>query len=51
LLPGVEIGEHALVGAGSVVTRNVPAGAVVIGNPAQIVKHVSDLPYDDSVKA
>ena len=35
ILGGVEIGERALVGAGSVVTRNVPAGATVVGNPAQ----------------
>jgi acetyltransferase-like isoleucine patch superfamily enzyme len=34
LLPGVRIGKHALIGAGSVVTKDVPAGAVVVGNPA-----------------
>ncbi len=45
LLPGVEIGENALVGAGSVVTRDVPAGAVVVGNPACVTKQVSELPY------
>lgn len=37
LLPGIEIGEYALVGAGAVVTRSVPAHALVVGNPAQIV--------------
>ena len=36
VLPGVVIGEQALVGAGSVVTRNVPDGVVVIGNPARL---------------
>ena len=36
LLCGITIGEHAIVGAGSVVTRNVPAGAVVAGNPARV---------------
>jgi acetyltransferase-like isoleucine patch superfamily enzyme len=38
LLCGVTVGENALVGAGSVVTKNVPAGAVVAGNPARAVK-------------
>ena len=38
ILCGVEIGERALVGAGAVVTRSVPAGAVVAGNPARIIK-------------
>lgn len=38
LLCGITIGENALVGAGSVVTRDVPADAVVAGNPARPVK-------------
>ena len=37
VLPGVTIGDDAIVGAGSVVTRDVPAGATVVGNPARIV--------------
>jgi acetyltransferase-like isoleucine patch superfamily enzyme len=37
LLCGITIGEGALVGAGSVVTRDVPAGAVVAGNPARVL--------------
>jgi UDP-2-acetamido-3-amino-2,3-dideoxy-glucuronate N-acetyltransferase len=37
ILCGVEIGERATVGAGAVVTRDVPAGAVVAGNPARVV--------------
>jgi acetyltransferase-like isoleucine patch superfamily enzyme len=45
LLPGVVIGEHALVGAGAVVVRDVPPGAVVAGNPARVIRHVSELPY------
>lgn len=43
LLPGVTIGQDALVGAGSVVTKDVPAGAVVAGNPAQIIKRVIEI--------
>ncbi|HEU4597144.1 MAG TPA: acyltransferase [Pyrinomonadaceae bacterium] len=38
ILGGLEIGERATVGAGAVVTRNVPAGATVAGNPAKILK-------------
>jgi acetyltransferase-like isoleucine patch superfamily enzyme len=45
ILPGVVIGENALVGAGSVVVNDVPANAVVVGNPARIIKTISDLPY------
>ncbi|HTX68187.1 MAG TPA: acyltransferase [Thermoleophilia bacterium] len=43
ILPGVEIGEGSLVGAGSVVVHDVPAGAVVAGSPARVIKQVSDL--------
>lgn len=35
LLPGITIGENALIGAGSVVTKDVPAGEVWVGNPAR----------------
>jgi len=42
LLPGVTIGENAFVGAGSVVTKDVPDRAIVFGNPAQIVGRVPD---------
>lgn len=36
ILPGVTIGDDALIGAGSVVTRDVPAGATAFGNPARV---------------
>ncbi len=39
ILPGVTIGRSAMVGAGAVVTRDVPANAVVVGNPARIVRY------------
>lgn len=45
LLPGVEIGDNALVGAGAVVTRNVPPGRVVVGNPARVAGETDAL-YD-----
>ncbi|VVD96894.1 serine acetyltransferase [Pandoraea pneumonica] len=38
ILPGIEIGKGAMIGAGSVVTKNVPANAVVAGNPARILR-------------
>lgn len=38
LLCGITVGEGALVGAGSVVTKDVPAGAVVAGNPAKVLR-------------
>jgi acetyltransferase-like isoleucine patch superfamily enzyme len=43
LLPAVVIGEQALVGAGAVVVRDVPDGAVVAGNPARVIGHIGDL--------
>lgn len=45
LLPGVVIGENALVGAGAVVTRDVPAETVVVGNPAVVINEIKNLPY------
>lgn len=36
LLPGITVGDDAIIGAGSVVTRDVPAGATVVGNPARV---------------
>lgn len=42
ILCGVTIGENALVGAGSVVTHDIPARAIVAGNPARILKTITD---------
>ncbi len=41
ILPGLTIGQHSMVGAGAVVTHSVPPYAVVVGNPARIVRYVS----------
>ena len=41
ILSNVVIGEHAIVGAGSVVTRDVPARAIVAGNPARVLRTLS----------
>jgi maltose O-acetyltransferase len=40
LLPGVTIGRGAVVGAGAVVSRSIPANAVVVGNPARVIREI-----------
>jgi maltose O-acetyltransferase len=40
--PGVTIGEHTVVGAGAVVTRDLPAGVVAYGNPARVVREIGE---------
>jgi UDP-2-acetamido-3-amino-2,3-dideoxy-glucuronate N-acetyltransferase len=41
LLPGITIGEYAIVGAGAVVSYDVPPRKVAVGNPARVVKDVA----------
>ncbi|HTW06359.1 MAG TPA: acyltransferase [Acidimicrobiales bacterium] len=43
ILPGVTIGDRAVIGAGSIVTRDVPAGAVVRGAPAEVVGTTAEI--------
>jgi maltose O-acetyltransferase len=38
IMPGVTIGDHAVIGAGSVVTKNIPAYGIVAGNPARVLR-------------
>ena len=38
ILPGVTIGENAVIGAGSVVTRSIPANCVAVGNPCRVIR-------------
>jgi acetyltransferase-like isoleucine patch superfamily enzyme len=45
LLPGIRIGQYALIGAGSVVTKDVPEKCVVAGNPAKLINRIKNLPY------
>lgn len=40
ILPGVTVGRFAMIGAGSVVTKDVPDYAVIVGNPAKIVRYI-----------
>ncbi len=42
VLPGVTIGDNAVIGAGSVVTKDVPKNAVVCGNPAKVLRYVDN---------
>jgi len=42
ILCGITVGENAIIGAGSVVTKDVPAGAVVAGNPAKVLRKVKE---------
>ena len=40
ILPNTSIGENAIVGAGSVVTKDVPANAIIAGNPAKVLRYI-----------
>ena len=43
ILPGVRIGSRAVIGAGSVVTRSIPPRCVAAGNPARVLRHLTEL--------
>lgn len=40
ILKGVKIGDNAIIGAGSVVTKDIPSGVIAVGNPARVIKHI-----------
>lgn len=42
ILPGVSIGDHTVVGAGSVVTKDLPAGVVAVGNPCRVLRAIGE---------
>ncbi|MBS4059829.1 MAG: WxcM-like domain-containing protein [Bacteroidetes bacterium] len=48
ILPGITIGQCAMIGAGAVVTKNVPHHAIVVGNPARIIGYVNSLQHVSS---
>ena len=39
ILPGVTVGENSVVGSGSIVTRDIPAGVIAAGNPCRVLRH------------
>jgi len=43
ILPGVRIGSHAVIGAGSIVTKDIPPRCVAAGNPARVLRHLTEL--------
>ena len=43
ILPGVRIGSRAVIGAGSIVTKDIPPRCVAAGNPARVLRHLSEL--------
>ena len=40
ILPGVTIGDNTIIGAGSVVTKDIPSNVVAVGNPCKIIKDI-----------
>ena len=50
-MPGVTIGEGAIVGAGSLVTKDIPAWTIAIGRPAKVVKEIPERSAPESPDA
>jgi acetyltransferase-like isoleucine patch superfamily enzyme len=48
IMPGVSIGEGAIIGAGSLVTKDIPPYALAVGNPAKVIKQYMQLPEKNS---
>ena len=42
VLPGVTIGDNSIIGAGSVVTKDIPANVIAVGNPARVIREITD---------
>lgn len=49
VMPGVSVGEHAIVGANSVVTKDIPANAIVAGSPAKVIRYRRDTEVGDII--
>lgn len=50
VLPGVTIGDGTVIGAGSVVTRDVPANCVAVSNPCRVIRKINDFLIWDKIK-
>lgn len=42
ILPGVTIGDEVVIGAGSVVTKDIPSGVVAVGNPCRVLREIGE---------
>lgn len=42
VLPGITIGDGSVIGAGSIVTKDIPAGAIAVGNPCRVLREIND---------
>jgi len=42
VLPGVTVGSYTIIGAGSVVNRNIPDGVIAAGNPCRVIRKITD---------
>ena len=47
VLPGITIGEGSVIGAGSVVTKDIPAGVLAYGNPCKVIRQIKEMPKND----
>ena len=43
VLPGVTIGKHSVIGAGSVVTKDIPDDVVAVGNPCRVIRKITEV--------
>ena len=46
ILPGVTIGDNSVIGAGSVVTKDIPSNVVAVGNPCRVLREISDYDHE-----
>ncbi|WP_277471065.1 MULTISPECIES: hypothetical protein [unclassified Paenibacillus] len=42
MLPGISIGDNTVIGAGSIVTKDIPANVVAIGNPCKVLREINE---------